>query len=352
MPDEPRKNLPPDQAARERALDASRSILVRAPAGSGKTDLLTRRFLCLLGEVDDPGQIVAITFTKAAAAEMRHRILTELENAAAAPEPAIDPFSMQALAHRALTRSEELGWNLLDLPAQLRISTIDSFCRELALQQPLLSRLGEGLDITEQPTELYRRAARRTLEQIDEEDASAEPGNRGAASLARQQLAGPRRPARGDARAARPLDARVRARPRAGLGVAARAAGATVCQAVAKGLNTLSELLDRAPGAREEALELARFACEQSAGAALPGTGRVGRVSRCALSIHRRAGRGAPRVPDSGGTATHRRRRLSQAGQCQSRISQGVQSRKSTIPQFDCKLRGCSGTRSGARRGS
>ncbi len=47
---------PPDQAQRERALDASRSILVQAPAGSGKTDLLTRRFLRLLADVDEPGQ--------------------------------------------------------------------------------------------------------------------------------------------------------------------------------------------------------------------------------------------------------------------------------------------------------
>ena len=61
-----------------------------------------------------------------------------------------------------------LGWDLLDLPAQLRISTIDSFCRELALQQPILSGLGGSLDIYEQPRELYRRAARRTLEQIRE----------------------------------------------------------------------------------------------------------------------------------------------------------------------------------------
>ena len=39
---------PPDFAERERALDPARSVLVEAPAGSGKTDLLTRRFLRLL----------------------------------------------------------------------------------------------------------------------------------------------------------------------------------------------------------------------------------------------------------------------------------------------------------------
>ncbi len=170
MPSAARRNPPPDQAQREKALDPRRSILVRAPAGSGKTDLLTRRFLRLLGKVDDPGQIVAITFTKAAAAEMRNRILSELEKAGSAPDPDADPISMEALAQRALVRSKTLGWNLLDLPAQLRISTIDSFCRDLALQQPLLSGLGGGIDIAEQPTELYRRAARRTLEQIDGSD--------------------------------------------------------------------------------------------------------------------------------------------------------------------------------------
>jgi ATP-dependent exoDNAse (exonuclease V) beta subunit len=162
---------PPDQQQREQALDASRSILVQAPAGSGKTDLLTRRFLRLLGEVEDPGQIVAITFTKAAAAEMRNRILSELEKVAGEPARSDDDFSMEALAQRALERSRALGWDLLKMPAQLRISTIDSFCRDLALQEPLLSGLGGGLDITENATELYHRAARRTLEQIGKPDA-------------------------------------------------------------------------------------------------------------------------------------------------------------------------------------
>ena len=160
---------PPDQLQRELALDPSRSILVQAPAGSGKTDLLTRRFLRLLAEVEEPGQVVAITFTNAAAAEMRHRILSELERAAEreTPADASDLFSMSALARRALDHSLALGWKLLDLPAQLRISTIDSFCRELAQQQPLLSGLGGGLEIADQPAELYRRAARSTLKKID-----------------------------------------------------------------------------------------------------------------------------------------------------------------------------------------
>ena len=160
MPDSPRRNPPPDQDERDRALDPRRSILVRAPAGSGKTTLLSQRFLTLLAEVDEPGQVVAITFTNAAAAEMRNRILDELRQAEPGP-----------IAARALERSQALGWDLLNLPAQLRISTIDSFCRDLAMQQPVLSGLGGSLEIRERPCELYRRAARRTLEQIGQSNA-------------------------------------------------------------------------------------------------------------------------------------------------------------------------------------
>jgi ATP-dependent exoDNAse (exonuclease V) beta subunit len=161
MPDAPRTNSPPDQAERDRSLDPRRSILVRAPAGSGKTTLLAQRFLTLLADVDEPGQVVAITFTNAAAAEMRNRILDDLRQAEPGP-----------IAARALARSQALGWDLLNLPAQLRIQTIDSFCRDLAMQQPVLSGLGGSLDIRAQPSELYRRAARRTLEEIGQGNAS------------------------------------------------------------------------------------------------------------------------------------------------------------------------------------
>ena len=247
--------LPPDQQQRERSLDPTRSILVQAPAGSGKTTLLTERFLTLLAEVDEPGQVVAITFTNAAAAEMRNRILDELR----APDPS-------PLAQRVLQHSEALGWKLLDLPAQLRISTIDSFCRELALQQPLLSGLGGGLDIAEQPGDLYRRAARHTMEQIG---SSGSPAGEAVEALLMwrdnnwQELENllVEMLAKRD----RWMQEFVLSRDPDWEALRERLER-PFASAVREALEETSRLLDQAPGAREEALLLARFACMMPGG--------------------------------------------------------------------------------------
>ncbi|WP_446742790.1 UvrD-helicase domain-containing protein [Silvibacterium acidisoli] len=162
-----------DLKQREEALDPSRNFIVRAPAGSGKTALLTSRFLRLLAIVDEPEEILAITFTRAATAEMRARILKQLE-AAARTEPSIDEGQTITLARAALAHSAERGWRLLEQPHRLNVETIDSLCLRIAHGQPLLSRMGGRLTPTEHAAPLYALAARRTLAMLGSNTPAAE----------------------------------------------------------------------------------------------------------------------------------------------------------------------------------
>ncbi|EED32982.1 UvrD/REP helicase family protein [gamma proteobacterium NOR5-3] len=151
--------IPVDMDARERAVDPLGSFCVSAPAGSGKTGLLVRRFLGLLARVKDPEHVVAITFTRKAAAEMRARVVNALRDAEAGVT-AGNPHeeALLAAAHAVREHDRALGWGLLANPSRLRIQTIDSFCGYLTRQMPVLSGCGGQVTATDDSRPLFREA--------------------------------------------------------------------------------------------------------------------------------------------------------------------------------------------------
>ncbi|MBX3664369.1 MAG: UvrD-helicase domain-containing protein [Burkholderiales bacterium] len=160
----------PDLAQRREALDPRRSFIVQAPAGSGKTELLIQRYLGLLSTVDHAEEIIAVTFTRKAAGEMRERVLQALNDAQSGREPASPHEALTLeLAGAALRRDRALGWQLSENPSRLRIQTIDALCAGLTRQMPLLSRFGAQPESVEDASLLYREAARATLALVDEE---------------------------------------------------------------------------------------------------------------------------------------------------------------------------------------
>ena len=160
--------LTEDDANRHRALDIE-SFIIEAPAGAGKTELLTQRYLRLLAIADEPEEIVAITFTNKAAGEMRQRIAESLERARGEvpPEAAHKRITFD-LARAALARSAERDWRIETQPGRLRLTTIDALCAGLARQMPLLSRFGAQPATVDDAGRHYREAARRALDHLED----------------------------------------------------------------------------------------------------------------------------------------------------------------------------------------
>jgi ATP-dependent helicase/nuclease subunit A len=128
-----------DQEARAAALDPRRSFIVQAPAGSGKTDLLVRRYLGLLKTVKQPEEVLAITFTIKSAAEMRKRVLESIVSS---------------------------GLNPAEIGPRLRVQTIDAFCGSLVRRMPVMSAFGAQPEIVEDAREHYQEAAYLVLKNL------------------------------------------------------------------------------------------------------------------------------------------------------------------------------------------
>ncbi|HEX4020272.1 MAG TPA: UvrD-helicase domain-containing protein [Acidobacteriaceae bacterium] len=158
-----------DTPQRLAALDTEQSFIVEASAGSGKTELLIQRYLKLLAQVEEPEQILAITFTLKAASEMRDRILQELRDAEEKNNlHALTPHKQftRKLAMTALENSRNRRWNLLHQPQRMHVRTIDSFCNEIVTRLPILTRMGAGTQPLKDASALYSAAASTVLKQL------------------------------------------------------------------------------------------------------------------------------------------------------------------------------------------
>lgn len=184
-----------DQAARQQALDIQRSFIVQAPAGSGKTELLISRLLALYAaeETRAPEQVLAITFTRKAAAEMLSRLLGLLS--AAQQSASVEAWLLILMAGRqdkvdgllANASAADLkarqfawakqvlakDWQLLSNPSRLQITTIDGYCHLVARQTPLMAQLAPGLAVADDSSDLYDMAARATLAYLDSDELPA-----------------------------------------------------------------------------------------------------------------------------------------------------------------------------------
>jgi ATP-dependent helicase/nuclease subunit A len=129
-----------DEAARVYAVDPRHNVVLEASAGTGKTTVLVQRYVNLLSVGVDPANILAITFTRKAAAEMRERIIATLRRAAAESDDG---------RKRWLALRDRVG--------DIAISTIDAFCYALLREFPLEAGLAPGFTVADE-TETARLA--------------------------------------------------------------------------------------------------------------------------------------------------------------------------------------------------
>src|SRR5204863_1084109 len=127
-----------DREGRERAVDPRYNVALEASAWTGKTRVLVDRYINLLRAGVDPSNILAITFTRKAATEMRERIISTLRAAAARGE--FSPARWRELRDRT---------------DDITISTIDAFCLSLLREFPLEADLDPGFDVADE-TEVPR----------------------------------------------------------------------------------------------------------------------------------------------------------------------------------------------------
>ncbi len=161
-----------DQNQRNQALDTQNSYIVQAPAGSGKTELLTQRYLKLLSESQFPENVMAMTFTKKAVSELKARVVESLLSAQGdRPEQAHKVITYE-LAKKVLNQSDRNNWQILKMPQRLKITTIDGLSNLIASRYPQKNQPVAKQIISQnwKAQNYYLDAAKQTLLAIDDDD--------------------------------------------------------------------------------------------------------------------------------------------------------------------------------------
>ena len=122
----------PDATARRNAVDPLQNVVLEASAGTGKTRVLVERYVNLLRAGVEPDHILAITFTRKAAAEMRQRIIDRLKEASRLSE--LDAGRWRDIRARI---------------GDIAVSTIDAFCLSLLREFPLEADVDPGFDLAD-----------------------------------------------------------------------------------------------------------------------------------------------------------------------------------------------------------
>ena len=145
------------------ATDPSANVTMRAAAGTGKTWLLTSRLVSLLLKGAPPGSILAITFTRKAAAEIYRRLSERLLDMASAEESELHQQLVDlgiTPTNALLNEARDLFEKLLSTEHELRTTTFHAFCQEILRRFPLEAEVSPGFKLLESTTELEQTAWR------------------------------------------------------------------------------------------------------------------------------------------------------------------------------------------------
>ena len=161
-----------DQKQRDQALNISESFIVQAPAGSGKTELITQRYLKLLSCADQPENVLVMTFTNKAVDELKHRIISALNQVKLSIPKETHKLLTFKLANKVLRQSKLLEWDLLNHPSRIKIITIDSLSSLIVSRYPSLNQLIPPRTMVDsyEYDQVYQKAAEKTLMLIDDDE--------------------------------------------------------------------------------------------------------------------------------------------------------------------------------------